>query len=171
MIRFMPDMITRFAARVGAWLLATAVAYLCAAVLHSQTVLAGLTALQVRITSGERLSMTLGDLIGLHLYAPVIGIGLAIALPVLNLAAPRRWIPSPAVRGAIAGGLAMAVILVTMRQAFGFTPIASAREPIGLALQCVAGALGGMCYGVARGMGHARPGTPRHAGRTDGRTE
>jgi len=146
----MPTMITRFVARVQAWLIASAIAYLCASVLHSQTVLAGLSALSVPISASERLSMTLGDLVGLRLYALVIAIGLALALPVLNLAPLRRRLPSPAARGAIAGALAMAVILIAMRQAFGFTPIAGARGLSGLFLQCLAGAAGGACYGLQR---------------------
>jgi len=146
----MPTIISRFAARAGAWLIASTIAYLCASVLHSQTVLAGLSALQVPITLGERLSMTLGDLVGLNAYALVIALGLAIALPVLSLSPIRRRIASPMLRGAIAGVLAMAVMLILMRQVFGFSPIASARGAVGLLLQCAAGGAGGAVYGLMR---------------------
>ena len=125
----MPTMITRFVARVQAWLIASAIAYLCASVLHSQTVLAGLSALSVPISASERLSMTLGDLVGLRLYALVIAIGLALALPVLNLAPLRRRLPSPAARGAIAGALAMAVILTLPSTRRSAPAIVSRTEP------------------------------------------
>jgi len=150
-------MIARNAARASAWLLASSIAYLLASVLHSQAVLAALADLQIPISVGERLSMTLGDLLGLKAYAAVIALGLAVALPVLNLPPLRARLPWPALRGAIAGALAMATMLILMRQLFGFSPIAGARGTVGLLLQCLAGAAGGAVYGWLRGGGRTRP--------------
>jgi len=140
----MPSRLSRIAV---AWLAGSVVAYALASIAHTQTVLAGLTALGVSVPLAERAATTAADLIGLWRYALVIGIGFALGLVLMRLLSGRA-VPLTRTAGAvIAGALAMAVILGSMRFAFAFTPIASAREPLGFALQCAAGATGGWIYG------------------------
>ena len=151
-------MLSRLSRIALAWLAGSAIAYALASVAHTQTVLAGLTALDVRVPFAERVATTAGDLVGLWVYGVVIGVGLALGLIVMRVV-PRRVLPLPATaRAILAGALSLATILGAMKLAFAFTPIASAREPIGFALQCLAGAAGGWVYGWLRGERSA-PGT------------
>jgi len=119
--------------------------YVCASVFHTQTVLSGLTSLDIPVTLSDRLRMTFGDLSGLMAYSFVIAIGLLIAFVVMGLV--NRMIPiSPWVRYPIGGALAMLTILLAMKAVFSITPIASARDVTGLFFQCVAGLLGGAVF-------------------------
>ena len=136
--------------RLAAWLAGTALAYALASVVHTHTVLAGLGELGVRVGLAERLATTLGDLVGLYLYAAVIGAGLAIALIAVRLLARLDPALPLWLQGAIAGTLAIAVALLAMRLGAGFTPIASAREPLGFTLQCLAGTAGGLAWAAVR---------------------
>jgi hypothetical protein len=125
------------------------VTYTLASVAHTQQVLSGLLELGVLIPLVDRIGMIAGDWIGLYLYMAVIAIGLLIAFSVMGLL--RRVLPVPrALLYAIGGALAMLVILVTMRELGPMTPIAGARGGLGLFLQCVAGAIGGVVFGVRR---------------------
>ena len=125
------------------------VTYTLASVAHTQQVLSGLLELGVLIPLADRIGMIAGDWIGLYLYMVVIAIGLLIAFSVMELL--RRVLPVPrALLYAIGGALAMLVILVSMRELGPMTPIAGARGGLGLFLQCVAGAIGGVVFGVRR---------------------
>jgi len=129
-----------------AWLAGSVCAYALASIAHTQTVLAGLVALDVDMPLGTRLATTAADLIGLWRYGVVIAIGLALGLVVLRLLPrPIRTLPR-IVRGALAGTLAIATALLAMRLALSFTPIASARGNAGFALQCLAGTTGGLVW-------------------------
>ena len=122
------------------------VAYTLASVAHTQQVLSGLLGLGVSIPLADRLAMIAGDWIGLYLYMAVIAIGLLIAFSIMGLL--RRIVPVPRVLlYGVGGALAMLVILVSMRELGSLTPIAGARGAVGLILQCVAGAIGGIVFG------------------------
>ena len=139
-------MIVRFGQILLAWLAGSATAYALASVAHTQTILAALGDLGVRIAPGERLATSIGDLAGLWRYGLVIAIGLALGLFALR-APPRRLVPlPPAARDALAGALAVACTLLAMRLAFSITPIASARGVGGFALQCASGGAGGLVF-------------------------
>ena len=141
-------MIVRLSRILLAWLAGAAFAYALASVAHTQTILAALGDLGVRVGLGERLATSAGDLVGLWRYALVVGLSLALGLLLTN-AVPRRFLPlPPTARGALAGTLAMALALLAMRLAFSFTPIASARGAGGFALQCLAGGAGGIAFAL-----------------------
>ena len=132
-----------------AWVTGTAIAYVLASLAHTQTILAALAPLGVRIDARTRLVTTLGDLAGLWRYGAVIAVALGLGLAVVRLVRRRPWgagggLPA----GAVAGALAVGVALVAMRAAFSFTPIASARDAPGLVGQCLAGAAGGLAFVV-----------------------
>ncbi|MFT4728962.1 MAG: hypothetical protein ACI9UN_003475 [Granulosicoccus sp.] len=129
--------------------LSVVVAYTLASVAHTQQVLSGLLQLGVHIPIADRIAMIAGDWIGLYLYMVVIAIGLLIAFSVMGLL--RRVLPVPrALLYGFGGALAMLVILVSMRELGSLTLIAGARGALGLFLQCVAGAIGGVVFGVRR---------------------
>jgi hypothetical protein len=124
------------------------VTYTLASVAHTQQVLSGLLELGVLIPLADRIAMIAGDWVGLYLYMVVITIGLLIAFSVMGLL--RRVLPMPrALLYGLGGVLAMLVILVSMRELGSLTPIAGARGVLGLSLQCVAGGMGGVVFGVS----------------------
>jgi len=129
--------------------LSVVVTYTLASVAHTQQVLSGLLELGVLIPPVDRIAMIAGDWIGLYLYMVVIAIGLFIAFIVMGLVG--RVLPMPeTVLFAAGGALSMLVILVSMRELGSLTPIAGARGVLGLSLQCAAGAIGGIVFGMGR---------------------
>ena len=101
------------------FVLAALVAIILACALNTQMVIAALEAAGASIPFDRRLGMTGGDLLGL---APQYG-------------------------AVIAGAAAIAVALTAMKISFdGIEPIAGARGGLGLALQCLAGVVGGLVF-------------------------
>lgn len=115
--------------------------------LQTQNVIARLGSIGAEIGVGERLSMSLYDLIHLgSLYVIFVSAGTFVAylagLLVFRLAGFGRPIVF-----AVAGAVAMLVMLLLMKQAFfGVHMIAGARDVIGIGLQMLAGALGGLLF-------------------------
>nr|WP_310524468.1 hypothetical protein [Polymorphobacter sp.] len=132
------------------WLLAVIVTTITACVVHSWTIQQGLIALGIDIPFGLRLRTAFNDFIGL---APALGAILAIALAIGFLIAaflgPRLKVPA-IIAYPLAGAVATGVTLWIMALQMHITPIASAREPLGFALLCMAGALGGLVFVLAR---------------------
>lgn len=132
--------------RVGAWLLAVLVAGAVGSVIHTQRILAELSALGAQASFGLRLQTTAQDLLGFGpTWTALVAAGFLIALPVAALLA--RW--RPAWRGflfPLAGAVAVVTALVLMRQLLGLMPVAAARDSLGLLLFAFAGALGGAVY-------------------------
>jgi hypothetical protein len=132
------------------WLLAVIVTTVLSSAVHSWTIQQGLIALGVEIPTSLALRTGLTDFIGL---APALGGVLAIALTVGFLVAaflgPRLKIPA-LIAYPLAGGVAAGVTLAIMRWKMDITPIASAREPLGFALLCLAGAIGGLVFVLTR---------------------
>ena len=123
------------------------ITYTLASFAHTQQVLAGLLDLGVLIPVADRIGMILGDWMGLYLYLVVIAIGLLIGFSFMALV--RRVLPVPAaLLYAVGGALAMLVILGSMRELTSLTPIAGARDMLGMSLQCLAGAIGGVVFGI-----------------------
>ena len=138
-----------------AWFAGSAAAYALASVAHTQTVLAALVALDVRIGPATRLTTTFDDLAGLWRYGVVIAFALGLGLLLARFALPRL---AARRRDALAGALALACALLAMRELLSFTPIASARGAPGFSLQCAAGAAGGFVHAVvAARLSRPRP--------------
>lgn len=128
-------------AYAGAWVLT----YLLACTFHTQRVLYGLNEVGVSIAFADRLSTTLFDYWGLlPVYGPAIALALLIAMLVVQLLS--HFIGARVILGLIGGATAMAVMLISMQPIMGVTLIAGARETIGVALQCLAGASGGLLF-------------------------
>lgn len=129
------------------WLSATAVSFVLASLGHSQQVLHGLMAVGVEIDGRTALRFVLGDLAGLSLsYLPVIALALALAFWVTGPLG-RRWPAASLWLYSAAGATALLTVLLLMYPILHTTLIAGARG-WGLALQVLAGALGGWVFGV-----------------------
>lgn len=126
---------------------AAVVAIILASAFHTQMVIGALEAAGAAISFDRRLAMTGTDFIGL---APQLGAVIAIGLAIgfLIAAGVKRVLkPLAPVAYPVAGAAAVAVALIAMGMAFdGITPIAGARTPVGFALQCLAGAIGGAVF-------------------------
>ena len=132
---------------VLAWLAAAVIVAAVGTFLQTQNVVARLNGVGADIALSERLSMTGYDLTHLGtLYLPFIAAGALVAylagLLVYRLAGFGR----PVVF-AVAGAVAMLVMLLLMKQAFfGIHIIAGARSGFGIALQMLGGAVGGLVF-------------------------
>lgn len=132
--------------RILFWLLASLVAAALATMASTQFVLAGLSALGAEVSIASRLSMTAEDLIGMGpTFAALVAAGLLVALPVAGLLT--RLLPKQRMfLYMLAGGTALATILLSMRISLGMTPIAGARTGLGFATLVVCGAIGGWFF-------------------------
>lgn len=114
---------------------------------QTQNVIARLKSLGADINLSDRLSMSVYDLIHLgSLYIAFVAIGTLVAylagLLVYHLAGFGRPIVF-----AVAGAVAMLVMLFLMKEAFfGVHLIAGARDALGIGLQMLAGAIGGLLF-------------------------
>lgn len=130
---------------VIAWLSGSLVGYMLASILHAQIVLRELEMLGIVVPLSVRLSTTWGDVLGLRLYGIVMALSMAIGFAIMHLTTrpmTRPW------HFALGGSIAIATALIAMRLTFSITPIASAREPIGLVLHCLAGGTGGLVFAL-----------------------
>jgi len=132
--------------RLGAWLLAVAVAYLLASVTATQSVINNLSGMGVHVQPGVRMQMTLSDILGMaNMFLPMVAFALLMAF--MTAALLCRWLARWRLPlYAVAGCVALITIHLTLHLAFGLTPIAIARTAGGLSLQGLAGAAGGVCY-------------------------
>ena len=133
-------------AKIGlAFIAASLATGVAASVFSTQFVIAGLGAIDVHVPFGTRLSMTVTDLRMLLILVPS---AMACFLPAFVVAA----VLSKHVGGSrdawfvLAGGVALVVELMIIEASLSLMPIAGARTAAGLALQGVAGALGGYVF-------------------------
>ncbi|MEM0911824.1 MAG: hypothetical protein AAGJ37_12650 [Pseudomonadota bacterium] len=140
--------------RLGRFSIAWLVAFCLASVLHTQTVLSALTALDIKISITDRLLTVYKDLVGLApTYGLIILIGLMIAFAVAWLLQKRFSGRATWWFGA-AGGVAILAILMAMYPLMNITLLASARTTVGILLQVMAGVCGGLLYGSMRDAQH-----------------
>jgi hypothetical protein len=132
--------------RLGAWLLAVAVAYVLASATATQSVIGSLAGMGVDVQLGVRVQMTLSDILGMaNMFLPMVAFALLIAF--MTAALLCRWLARWRLPlYAVAGAAALVTIHLILHLAFGLTPIAIARTAGGLMLQGLAGAAGGVCY-------------------------
>lgn len=128
---------------------AAVVTLILASALHTQMVIAALGDAGASVPFDRRLAMSANDLVGL---APQFGkvIGIALLLGFLIAAGLKRVLrPLAPIAYPLAGAVAIGVALTLMSMAFdGITPIAGARTTVGFALQCLAGAIGGLVFSL-----------------------
>jgi len=129
------------------WLSAALVTTALGVLLQTQNVIARLNDIGADVGIGQRLSMTAYDLVYLgSLYIIFVSLGTLVAY-LLGLLVYRFAGFGRPVVFAVAGAVAMLVMLLSMKQAFfGIHMIAGARDALGIGLQMVAGAVGGMVF-------------------------
>jgi hypothetical protein len=132
--------------KLGAYLLAIMVAYLLASITATQSVVARLGEMGIEVDLRERLGMTLHDIAGMAgMFLPMIAAGFLAAFLVTELLC--RWLGKrPVALYVLAGAVALIAIHLTLKLAFGITPVAVARTMGGLFIQGLAGAVGGWFY-------------------------
>jgi hypothetical protein len=135
---------------IGRWVVAVIVTTIAASGVHSWINQRALVALGVDIPTATAFRTAVGDLVGLApALGGVLGIALAVGFLVATWLGPRLKVPA-LLAYPLAGGVAVGVTLMIMRWQMDITPIASAREPLGFAMLCGAGALGGLVFVVTR---------------------
>lgn len=131
----------------GRVLIAVIVTVIMAVAMQTQRVIGGLNNAGASVPFGERLSMTVYDIS--HL-GTLYGVFIFIAFVIAFLAAARLFQAVEAKREIIyvvAGAVAMFVMLMLMKKAFfDVHIIAGARDGLGIALQMLAGAIGGYVF-------------------------
>lgn len=132
---------------LGAWLLGAATTTALGVALQTQNVIARLNDIGADIGMGQRLSMTFYDLLYLgSLYIIFVSLGTLVAYLLGALVYRIAGVGRPVVF-AVAGAVAMLVMLMLMKQAFfGVHLIAGARDGLGIFLQMLAGAAGGLVF-------------------------
>jgi len=129
------------------WIVGAVTTTVLGVILQTQNVIARLGNIGAEIGTGERLSMTAYDVLHLgSLYFVFVAIATLIAylagLLVYRLAGFGRLLVF-----AVAGSVAILVMLLLMKQAFfGVHLIAGARDALGISLQMLAGAVGGLIF-------------------------
>jgi len=134
------------AKRLGAWLLAVAIAYVLAVITATQYVIAQLSGMGIDVAFDERLAMTGRDIIGMaSMFLPMVAFALLIAF--MTAALLCRWLSHWRLPlYLLAGAVAVVCIHLGLNLAFGITPVAIARSSGGLLAQALAGAAGGLTY-------------------------
>lgn len=129
-----------------AFLLAVVVTYILAAAASTQSVLANLNRMGAEVSLIQRLEAIAHDLIGMATsFLPLVAVALLIAFIVTGIAHRRlrKWRIGLYV---IAGATAIIAIHLILHAAFHITPVAAARTVFGLAVQGVAGMVGGYVF-------------------------
>jgi hypothetical protein len=116
-------------------------------VLQTQNVIGRLNDIGANVGIGQRLSMTAYDLLYLgSLYIIFVSLGTLVAYLMGLLVYRFAGVGRPIIF-AVAGAVAILVMLLLMKQAFfGIHMIAGARDGLGIGLQMVAGAVGGLVF-------------------------
>lgn len=122
--------------------------YMVAVVLATASVMESLRDMGVAVGAAEQIQATWHDMLGmtstyLVLLALALLIAFAVAAGVVRLAGAGRtaWYT-------LAGAVAVLVLHVTLQLVLQISPVAAARSGLGLAGQCLAGALGGWVFAL-----------------------
>lgn len=142
-------MIARLVRIAAAFLAAVAAMAALGTIAQTLFVLAGLWQLGAGIGPGDALMMIGADLAGFGpLYAALIAVGFLLAFIAAGVVARLTPLPRMLIF-TLAGGTAIAVMLVLMEQVFfGVPVIAGARSAAGFAVQCGLGALSGALFAL-----------------------
>ncbi|MGB3455476.1 MAG: hypothetical protein WBG08_05145 [Litorimonas sp.] len=140
---------------LGVWGVAALLTTGLAVIFQSQNLMSRLNGLGAEIGLGDRLSMTLYDLMHFgSVYLPFIAVATLVAFLAALLVYRLAGFGRPVVF-AVAGGVAMVVMLALMKQAFfGVQLVGGARDGTGFAFQILAGVIGGLVFA---GLSRPRP--------------
>ena len=141
-----------------AWLAAAVLTTVLGTVFQTQRLLSQLNNVDGAVTLGERVSTSVYDLVRFGtLYGLFVLVATLAAFLAGSLVYHYARFGRPVVF-AVAGGVAMAVMLIAMKQVFfGVQIVGGARDPLGFTLQVAAGVLGGLAFaGLSSGGRVAR---------------
>jgi hypothetical protein len=132
---------------LAGWIVGTVVTTAVAAFVQTQNVLDRLSGIGAEIGLGDRLSMTAYDVFHFGSFFIIfVSIATLIAYLAGLLVYRVAGFGRPVVF-AVAGAVAMIVMLLLMKEVFfGVHLVGGARDGFGLALQMIAGALGGLAF-------------------------
>ena len=132
--------------RIGAFVCAVLVTYLAGSALSTQMILHEVSSFGVPVDFATRIGATLHDLAGLAAaYLPIVAVALVVAYPVTALVL--RFVPGPRVLAyAIGGAAALFALHSLMFALLGMHPLPATRTGLGMALQAVAGGIGGCAF-------------------------
>lgn len=135
---------------MAAWGLAVLATVLVGVVFQTQNVIARLNDIGANVSLTDRLSMTSYDIIHLgSLYGAFIAIAFLIAFLAGGIVFHLAKFGRPFVY-VVAGAVAMLIMLFAMKQVFFDTHlIPGARDALGISLQMLAGAIGGLVFARA----------------------
>lgn len=137
---------------ISAFILALLVAYLIGSILATQVILAELRGMGMSITLSDRLNASLHDLLGLwRSYLPLLAIALVPALAAAA-ALGRAWQAGRPFLYPLAAAAGVVCLHLAMREVLGLNGLAAVREWTGLALQAVAGWVGGYFFVIGLGL-------------------
>ncbi len=137
----------RFFKYVVSWLAAVITTTVLGVILQTQNIITRLEGVGADISVGERLSMTAYDVMRLgSLYGIFIALALIIAFLAGGLVFRFAKFGRPIIY-VVAGAIAMLVMLFSMREVFFGVPlIGGARSGFGIAMQMLAGGVGGYVF-------------------------
>lgn len=125
------------------------ITYCLASILHSQMVLLNLVQVDVSIPVADWLAMTAYDVWGLlPTYGSAVFGAMLIAMLFTVWLTQRQPLAFSVAMFMMAGALAMLVMLLAMHPIMQVTLIAGARSTVGIALQSMAGLIGGLVFGL-----------------------
>ena len=136
---------------VTAYTLGVLVAYLVGSVIGTQMILHTVSSMGLEITLSERVGSTVDDLIGLSSsLLPIMAVSLVMSWWACDFVTRKSpYLRSPLLYG-LAAAFAIAILHTALNQIFGMDAFAPARSLLGLAGQCLAGAIGGVCLNAGR---------------------
>lgn len=136
---------------ISAFLGSVIITYGFASTFYTFRVLSEQRAVGITYTASQQAETYLANFLGLPAYGAVIAIALAIAFIVASFA-KKVLKPLAPIAYPLAGGTAIfvALLLIESQLGGGAGVIGGAREPLGMALQSVAGATGGLLFDFLR---------------------
>ncbi|MDN4503317.1 hypothetical protein QX776_12975 [Alteromonadaceae bacterium BrNp21-10] len=132
------------------FMLASITTFILASIAHTQFVLNGLVDVGVVMNMAIRIEMSLKDLAGLAPgYGSILTLSLLLAFVVMSSIRNRYRIVGQHLTYwvyPVGGFIAVLTVHLLMKPIFDVTLIAGARSFMGLMLQCLSGAVGGVIY-------------------------
>lgn len=136
-----------------AYLAAFVATYLAACVFYTQQVIAKASAIGAEYTAAQQFETYLANFLGLWVYGAVIAVALLVGF-IVAAVLKRILTPLAAVAYPLAGAaavLATIYLIENTAAAGGAGAIGGARDAVGLGLQALAGALGGLVFAALAG--------------------
>lgn len=135
---------------IGAYIAAAIVTYTAAAVFYTQQIIAKQAEIDMVYTPTQQAETYLANFLGLGVYGAVLSIALLIGF-VIAAILKRILKPLAPIAYPLAGAaavLAAIYLIETTAATGGAGAIGGARDALGLSLQALAGALGGLVFAV-----------------------